>query len=124
MLDKVKFPCPRCGDRVSVTETQLLHERQMEFGCACCGSDFIVDNPVPDAMELHFRAAKERVRKLAPRHVTAPETTDFPKLARSLRKMAKLSSTKVMNAKLMAMAVDCEIHGAAITAFRNRATMQ
>jgi hypothetical protein len=123
MFESTKFPCPRCGEQVCVTETQLLNDRQMEFGCACCGSDFTVENPVPAAIDLHFRAARARVRKLAPHHVKEPAATDFPQLAHSLRKMAKLSNTKLIKAKLIAMAADCEIRGAAITALQNRANM-
>jgi hypothetical protein len=63
MPERAKFPCPHCGERISITELQLLYEPRLEIGCGCCGYEFAIDNPVPAALEGHFQAARDSIRK-------------------------------------------------------------
>jgi predicted RNA-binding Zn-ribbon protein involved in translation (DUF1610 family) len=63
MSDDAEFACPRCMERVRVSDDALLNEREISFECANCGKAFTVHNSVPDAMEKHFDVAVGSYRR-------------------------------------------------------------
>lgn len=63
MSDAFQFACPRCFERMRVSDETILHERQIGFTCPHCGEEFTVENRMPDLMVKHFLALKQEIRK-------------------------------------------------------------
>lgn len=63
MSDSAEFTCPRCMERVQVSDDALLHDREITFECENCGKLATIYNGVPDAMEKHIRLLKDEIDK-------------------------------------------------------------
>jgi uncharacterized protein YbaR (Trm112 family) len=63
MCDAPQFACPRCFERMRVSDETILHERRIGFICSHCEKEFTVENRMPDLMAKHFHALKQEIRR-------------------------------------------------------------